>query len=45
MRGKHILIAFSSVFLLIFSLLLLVVVLFSEEEDGGHDLSYGGANL
>ncbi|BCJ94120.1 peptidase P60 [Anaerocolumna cellulosilytica] len=45
MRGKHILIAFSGVFLLIFSLLLLVVVLFSEEEDGGHDLSYGGANV
>ena len=45
MRGKHILITFSGVFLLIFSLLLLVVVLFSEEEDGGHDLSYGGANV
>ena len=45
MRGKHILIAFSGVFLLIFSLLLLVVILFSEEEDGGHDLSYGGANV
>lgn len=45
MRGKHILIAFSCVFLLIFSLLLLVVILFSEEEDGGHDLSYGGANV
>lgn len=45
MRGKHILIAFSGMFLLIFSLLLLVVVLFSEEEDGGHDLSYGGANV
>ncbi|WP_077609590.1 bifunctional lytic transglycosylase/C40 family peptidase [Clostridium sp. Marseille-P2415] len=45
MRGKHILIAFSGVFLLIFSLLLLVVILFSEEEDGGHDLSYGSANV
>lgn len=45
MRGKHILIAFSGVFLLVFSLLLLVVILFSEEEDGGHDLSYGGANV
>lgn len=45
MRGKHILIAFSGVFLLIFSLLLLVVILFSEEEDGGYDLSYGGANV
>lgn len=45
MRGKHILIAFSGVFLLIFSLLLLVVILFSEEEDGGHDLLYGGANV
>lgn len=45
MRGKHILIAFSGMFLLIFSLLLLVVILFSEEEDGGHDLSYGGANV
>ncbi|WP_434282653.1 lysozyme family protein [Clostridium botulinum] len=45
MRGKHILITFSGVFLLIFSLLLLVVILFSEEEDGGHDLSYGGANV
>ena len=45
MGGKHILIAFSGVFLLIFSLLLLVVILFSEEEDGGHDLSYGGANV
>ncbi|PKR84077.1 bifunctional lytic transglycosylase/C40 family peptidase [Heyndrickxia camelliae] len=45
MRGKPILIAFSGVFLLIFSLLLLVVILFSEEEDGGHDLSYGGANV
>ena len=45
MRGKHILIAFSGMFLLIFSLLLLVVVLFSEEEDGGHDLLYGGANV
>lgn len=45
MRGKHILIAFTGVFFLIFSLLLLVVILFSEEEDGGHDLSYGGANV
>lgn len=45
MRGKHFLIVFSGVFLLIFSLLLLVVILFSEEEDGGHDLSYGGANV
>lgn len=45
MRGKHILIACSGMFLLIFSLLLLVVILFSEEEDGGHDLSYGGANV
>lgn len=45
MRGKHILIIFSGVFLLIFSLLLLVVILFSEEEDGGHDLLYGGANV
>lgn len=45
MRGKHILITFSGVFLLIFSLLLLVVILFSEEEDGGYDLSYGGANV
>lgn len=45
MRGKPILITFSGVFLLIFSLLLLVVVLFSEEEDGGHDLSYGDANV
>lgn len=45
MRGKHILIAFSGVFLLIFSLLLLVVILFSEEEDEGHDLSYGDANV
>lgn len=45
MRGKPILITFSGVFLLIFSLLLLVVILFSEEEDGGHDLSYGGANV
>lgn len=45
MKGKHILIAFSGVFLLIFSLLLLVVILFSEEEDGGHGLSYGGANV
>ncbi len=45
MRGKHILIAFSGVFLLIFSLLLLVVILFSEEDDGGHDLLYGGVNV
>lgn len=45
MRGKHFLIVFSGVFLLIFSLLLLVAILFSEEEDGGHDLSYGGANV
>ena len=45
MRGKHILITFFGVFLLIFSLLLLVVILFSEEEDGKHDLSYGGANV
>ena len=45
MRGKHILIAFSGVFFLIFSLLLLGVILFSEEEDGGHDLLYGGANV
>ncbi len=45
MRGKHILITFSGVFLLVFSLLLLMVILFSEEEDGGHDLSYGGANV
>lgn len=45
MRGKHILIAFSGVFLLIFSLLLLVVILLSEEDDGGHDLLYGGVNV
>ena len=45
MRGKHILIAFSGVFLLIFSLLMLVVILFSKEEDGGHDLLYGGVNV
>ena len=47
MKLKHIIIAGSGLFLLIFSLLLLVVVIFSDDEDGGSggNLIYGGANV
>lgn len=45
MKLKHIIIASSGVFVLIFSLLLFVVVLFSDEEDGGSHIQYGGVNV
>lgn len=46
MKLKHIIIASSGVFVLIFSLLLFVVVLFSDEEDGGGShIQYGGVNV
>ena len=46
MKLKHIIIASSGVFVLIFSLLLFVVVLFSDEEDGGgFHIQYGGVNV
>lgn len=46
MKLKHIIIASSGVFVLIFSLLLFVVVLFSDEEDdAGSHMQYGGANV
>lgn len=45
MKLKHIIIASSGMFVLIFSLLLFVVVLFSDEEDGGSHIQYGGVNV
>lgn len=46
MKLKHIIIASSGMFVLIFSLLLFVVVLFSDEEDGGGShIQYGGMNV
>lgn len=46
MKLKHIIIAASSVFVLVFALLLFVVILFSDEEDGGNShTQYGGANV
>ena len=46
MKLKHIIIAGSGMFVLIFSLLLFVVVLFSDEEDGGGShIQYGGVNV
>ena len=46
MKLKHIIIASSGMFVLIFSLLLFVVVLFSDEEDGGGShIQYGGVNV
>ena len=46
MKLKHIIIAASSVFVLVFSLLLFVVILFSEEENGGgFNTPYGGVNV
>lgn len=45
MKLKHIIIASSGMFVLIFSLLLFVVVLFSDEEDGDSHIQYGGVNV
>lgn len=46
MKLKHIIIAASGVFVLVFALLLFVVILFSDEEDGGGShIQYGGVNV
>jgi len=46
MKLKHIIVAASGVFVLVFALLLFVVILFSDEEDGGSsNIQYGGVNV